>query len=220
MSDIDFNWFRIDHSTGTPILMYKDCSVIESEVAELVMQLIANHRTQPPAEAKPTDSEGQALDGGTEAYVAEAMNADGKVLAKQLYFERQKARDFCSAFLERGYHTVQVRPLVDPARTNNADLLVGAAYMTAAEVCKKLESDLIELAASGFEHSIHDALEECAARISALTPADAKAALEEFAVDMVKRGMSYEEANHEAGTGEMDEAARAIVHQVMQEVGK
>jgi hypothetical protein len=48
----------------------------------------------------------------------------------------------------------------------------------AAEVCKKLESDLIELAASGFEHSIHDALEECAARISALTPADAEAELE------------------------------------------
>jgi hypothetical protein len=59
-----------------------------------------------------------------------------------------------------------------------------------------------------------------ASEILALTPADAKAALEEFAVDMVKRGMSYEEANHEAGTGEMDEAARAIVHQVMQEVGK
>jgi hypothetical protein len=65
MSDIDFNGFRIDHSTGTPILMYKDCSVIESEVAEWLMQLIANHRTQPPAEdAKPEQQEqsGEVVD--------------------------------------------------------------------------------------------------------------------------------------------------------------
>jgi hypothetical protein len=66
MSNIDFNGFRIDHSTGTPILMYKDCSVIESEVAELVMQLIANHRTQPPAEdAEPSAWIVRAPDGKT-----------------------------------------------------------------------------------------------------------------------------------------------------------
>jgi hypothetical protein len=64
--------------------------------------------------------------------------------------------------------------LAPPTSTAIAKMVIKQA----AEVCKKLESDLIELATSGFEHSIHDALEECAARISALIPANAEAELE------------------------------------------
>lgn len=56
--------------------------------------------------------------------------------------------------------------------------------------------------------------------ILALTPANAEAELEALMIEATKRGMSYEEANHEAGTGNMHEAATAIVRRVLDEKGE
>jgi hypothetical protein len=79
--------------------------------------------------------------------------------------------------------------LAPPTSTAIAAMVIKQA----AEVCKKLESDLIELAASGFEHSIHDALEECAARISALTPAAAKEELVKVILKVINEAQEYTE---------------------------
>jgi arabinogalactan endo-1,4-beta-galactosidase len=67
-------------------------------------------------------------EGGPEAYIAEGLDANGNVRAKQLYFDRKGAREFCAALLDHGYSTVRVRHLVDPARTNNTVSKVGASY--------------------------------------------------------------------------------------------
>jgi hypothetical protein len=61
------------------------------------------------------------------------------------------------------------------------------------------------------------ACEELARWVDTLTPANAEAELEALMIEAVKRGMSYEEANHEAGTGNMHEAASAIVRRVLDE---
>lgn len=40
------NGWRIDHSTGRPILVYQNCSVIEAEQAEYVLRLIQQDRNK------------------------------------------------------------------------------------------------------------------------------------------------------------------------------
>jgi hypothetical protein len=269
--------FSIDHSTGTPILMHNNCSVIESEVAELVMQLIANHRTQPPAEdanpavdgssfadledsgvvvkrlrrllsllgiSAPESDESLLLCSfsllGMACRKIEQLNASSTALdvagappaeAKPTDSETADLSncEVCGNKVLYGSRHHQCGTYV-MARDREADLLVGAAYLAAAKLIRSLIKRWIK-DPDVYRVMVDGCARDCARKVTAwpewaaldirtLIHDDARKALEEFAVDMVKRGMSYEEANHEAGDGEMDEAARAIVHQVLSKGGE
>ena len=81
----DADW-KIDHSAGRPILVYKNCSVIEAEDAEYVLRLIASDRaalTHPAPVAAPA----HVGDSGFESWFSEKNMAGlgTKQLARDAY---------------------------------------------------------------------------------------------------------------------------------------
>jgi hypothetical protein len=54
LDTVEPDGFSIDHSTGTPILMHNNCSVIEGELAYSILNLISRFQWQ-PIETVPKD---------------------------------------------------------------------------------------------------------------------------------------------------------------------
>jgi hypothetical protein len=93
----------------------------------------------------------------------------------------------------------------------NADLLVGAMAMRAAEVCNETKRDMDEQAQSITDFTYADAIEEVYARLRALTPDAAKEALEQVCMEVA-------DALHEAWPAEetlLESVRRKLVRQVL-----
>ena len=82
--------WAIDTSTGTPILVYEKCSVIESEHARYVLGLIANDRRLASTQAAGGGDDILAL---REVFGRGVMHSDGR-----LYFDKQTAEQLRTAF--------------------------------------------------------------------------------------------------------------------------